>query len=200
MAKLKFYYSTMRAGKSTLALQINDNYQKVGRIGVLFTSNSRSGRSCIESRIGLSKEATNINKTFDIYGHVKELSKLFHIDYMIFDDVQFYTAKQINQIADLVDEFDIDCFCFGLKTDFRGVMFESAVRLMEIADEIKEIEVKALCWCGKKGVFNARIDDLGYMVYVGEVEVIGDSQYEVLCREHFNKGMTLRAAKDDGLV
>lgn len=196
MAKLKFYYSTMRAGKSTLALQINDNFQKVGKIGFLFTMNDRSGEGKITSRIGLEAKAQNLTKDNDIFYIVRKLTNMVGtIDYLIFDEVQFYTTSQINQIADIVDEFDIDCFCFGLKTDFRGEMFDGAKRLMEVADEIKEIEVKALCWCGRKGIFNARIDNDGYMVFGGLREVVGDA-YEVLCREHFNKGVTSRVAKE----
>lgn len=198
MAKLKFHKATMRAGKSTLALQINDNFKIVDKIGLLFTMGDRSGESKITSRIGIEHEAILLDKDTNIFHFVKEAQDKIYLDYLIFDEVQFYTKEQIEQLADIVDELEIDVFCFGLVTDFRGNLFEGSKRLIELSDEVREIEVKALCWCGRKGLFNSRVSD-GYMVTAGEQEVVGEG-YEVLCREHFNKGITKKVAEEEEII
>ena len=64
------------------------------------------------------------------------------------------------------DRYDIPVLCYGLKTDFRGVLFEGSKRLMELADAIEELPI--ICWCGKKAHFNARVID-GKMVRDGAV-------------------------------
>ena len=54
MAKLYFYYSTMNAGKSTILLQSNYNYQERGMDTVLYAPSidDRYGIGKITSRIG----------------------------------------------------------------------------------------------------------------------------------------------------
>lgn len=201
MAKLKYIYSTMRAGKSTLLLQMNNNFKIVDQNGLLFTMNDRSGKGVITSRIGIEHRAVALEKDSDIYDMVKRIVDAGgQLDYLLFDEVQFYTEAQIHQIANIVDEFEIDSFCFGLKSDFKGNLFDSAKVLFVVADEIREVEVKALCWCGRKALYNSRLDGEGYMTLVGQQEQVGDRSYEVLCREHYAKGKTKRVAFDEGLL
>ena len=89
------------------------------------------------------------------------------------DEAQFYTRDQIDQLAKIVDELQIDVFCFGILTDFRTQLFEGSARLVELADRTEVLQVEALCWCGKRATHNARTED-GVMVTEGEVIVVGD--------------------------
>ena len=45
------------------------------------------------------------------------------IDYLICDEAQFYTREQVDQLAKIADELQIDVFCFGILTDFRTTLF-----------------------------------------------------------------------------
>ena len=113
------------------------------------------------------------------------------------DEAQFYTRDQIDQLAKIVDELQIDVFCFGILTDFRTQLFEGSARLVELADRTEVLQVEALCWCGKRATHNARTED-GVMITEGEVIVVGDVDtpvdeptvvsYEVLCRQHHRRG------------
>ena len=119
------------------------------------------------------------------------------------DEAQFYTRDQIDQLAKIVDELQIDIFCFGILTDFRTKLFPGSARLVELADRTEVLQVEALCWCGKRATHNARTED-GVMVTEGEVIVVGDveatdeppsSSYEVLCRQHHRRGLTAARAR-----
>jgi thymidine kinase len=119
------------------------------------------------------------------------------LDYLICDEAQFYTPGQIEQLAEVVDEFGIDVYAFGITTDFRTKLFPGSARLIELADRVEVLQVAALCWCGRRGTHQARTVDgaivrEGDQVVVGDVDGAGAGQvaYEVLCRDHHRRGVT----------
>jgi thymidine kinase len=129
------------------------------------------------------------------------------IDYLVCDEAQFYTTDQIDQLAKVVDELQIDVFAFGILSDFRTRLFPGSGRLVELADRMNVLQVEALCWCGKRATHNARTED-GVMVVEGEVIVVGDVDspdtvdgapaevaYEVLCRQHHRRRLTAARAR-----
>ena len=122
--------------------------------------------------------------------------------------------EQVEQLARIVDELQIDVFAFGILTDFRSSMFPGSSRLVELADRMNVLQVEALCWCGKRATHNARTED-GVMVTEGEVIVVGDIEgsesdadpagaavvgYEVLCRQHHRRRLTAARAKAVSMV
>jgi thymidine kinase len=135
---------------------------------------------------------------------VDELTQGAQLDFLVCDEVQFYTREQVNQLARIVDELSLDVFAFGILTDFRSTLFEGSQRLVELADHVHWLQVETLCWCGARATHNARTED-GEMVTEGDVIIVGDIDererpiptvgYEVLCRRHFRRHMTAAAAK-----
>lgn len=211
MAELHFFTGTMDSGKSTLALQTNHNHAARGRIGRLFTTHDRAGEATLSSRLGLTHEALEVNPDFDFWRYVVDsLTQGGRIDYLVCDEAQFYTRVQIDQLAKIVDELQIDVFAFGILTDFRTSLFDGSARLVELADRMHVLQVEALCWCGKRATHNARTEN-GAMVVEGEVIVVGDVEpadqtpagaddpfevaYEVLCRQHHRRRLTAARAK-----
>jgi thymidine kinase len=205
VAELHFYTGTMDSGKSTLALQTNHNHAARGRVGRIFTSQDRAGAATLSSRLGLTHDALEVLPGFDFWGYVVDsLTHGARIDYLICDEAQFYTAVQIEQLARVADELQIDVFAFGILTDFRTRMFPASARLVELADRMNVLQVEALCWCGKRATHNARTEN-GEMVTEGEVIVVGDVEeqdaepaevaYEVLCRQHHRRRMTAARAR-----
>ncbi|MCW2762415.1 MAG: thymidine kinase [Marmoricola sp.] len=208
MAELQFFTGTMDSGKSTLALQTNHNHAARGRIGRIFTTHDRGGGSQISSRLGLTHDALEVDEDFDFWRYVvDELTHGARIDYLICDEAQFYTGRQVEELAKVVDELQIDVFAFGILTDFRTAMFEGSRRLVELADRMNVLQVEALCWCGKRATHNARTVN-GEMVTEGEVIVVGDVEgdipaeiaYEVLCRAHHRRRMTAGRARAISMV
>jgi thymidine kinase len=194
VAELAFFYGTMNCGKSTLALQRHHNRSMSGKRVLLFTMHDRQEGS-ISSRLGLSKPAVVVDQAFDIHRYVHDRIHAGEaVDELICDEAQFYTGEQVEQLARVVDELDVDVSAFGLLTDFTSHLFEGSQRLLELADVRREMQVEALCWCGEKGSQNARTVD-GAIVYTGEQVVVGDVDggdvaYEVLCRRHYRDGVT----------
>ncbi len=210
MAELLYFTGTMDSGKSTLALQTNHNYAARGRVGRLFTSHDRAGSARVSSRLGLVHDALEVGPDLDFWGYVVDsLTHGARIDYLICDEAQFYTPSQVDQLARIVDELQIDVFCFGILTDFRTSLFPGSARLVELADRIQTLQVEALCWCGKRATHNARTEN-GEMVTEGDVVVVGDVAdldeaptevgYEVLCRQHHRRRMTAARARAVSMI
>ena len=123
------------------------------------------------------------------------------LDYLIVDEAGFLTAEHVDQLAELVDDWHVDVFCFGLVTDFRTQLLPGAKRLVELADELQPVHVEVLCWCGRPGQLNARVVD-GRVVREGDTVVVADTapgtttddggdhtvHYRVLCRAHHRRG------------
>lgn len=195
----------MDAGKSTLALQTNYNHASRGKVGQIFTSHDRAGQAQVSSRLGLQQDAMEVTPELDFWRFaVDTLTQGGRLDYLVCDEAQFYTPRQIEGLAKIVDELQIDVFCFGILTDFRTRLFPGAARLVELADRTEVLQVEALCWCGRRATHNARTED-GVMVTEGEVIVVGDVApssdepaevaYEVLCRQHHRRNLTAARAR-----
>ncbi|GAA4883687.1 thymidine kinase [Serinicoccus chungangensis] len=207
MAELVFFTGTMDCGKSTLALQMDHTHHQRGRGGLLFTQHDRSGAAVLSSRLGLTKDALEVNDDLDFWDLVvQQRTNGRRIDYLVCDEAQFYRPGQIEQLARLVDEMGIDVYAFGITADFRTELFPGSRRLIELADRTEQLQVRALCWCGKPATVNARVVD-GHMVVEGEQVVVGDVsagedgaaasvvEYEVLCRRHYMRRMNSAAAR-----
>ncbi len=171
----------------------------------LLGRHDRAGDALISSRLGLTHDAIEVDEAFDFWNYVvRELTHGARIDYLICDEAQFYAGAQIEQLAKVVDELQIDVFAFGILSDFRTALLEGSQRLVELADRMNVLQVEALCWCGKRATHNARTED-GIMVVEGEVIVVGDVDdqagppaevaYEVLCRQHHRRRLTAARAK-----
>ena len=198
MAELLFYAGTMDCGKSTLALQTDFNHTARGRSGLVLTRLDRAGESVLSSRLGLSVSAIEVQEDLDLRALVVErLSAGSRLDYLICDEAQFYSELQVEQLAEIVDELKVDVYAFGIMTDFRTRLFPGSARLVELADRVHVLQVEALCWCGARGLHNARTVN-GEMVVEGSQVLVGDTgpgradvvSYEVLCRRHYRSRTT----------
>ena len=213
MAQLTYFTGPMDCGKSTLALQLDHTHSAAGRSGRLFTAHDRSGEPRITTRLGLSKPAVEVNSELDFWEFVvAELVAGRRVDYLICDEAQFYGTHQVDQLARIVDELQLDVFAVGILTDFRTTMFPGSQRLVELCDRMEMLQVHALCWCGERATHNARTVD-GGMVTEGSQVVVGDTveedhegrvvlptsaepvvAYEVLCRRHHRRRTTRAVA------
>ncbi len=227
MASFRYFTGPMDCGKSTLALQIDHTHNAGGRRGRLFTSRDRAGEAIISSRLGLRRPAVEVHPAFGFWSYVVEqLSGGARIDYVVCDETQFYTPGQVDDLARLVDELDIDVFAVGILTDFQTHLFPGSRRLVELCDSMEVLQVEALCWCGRRATHNARTVD-GLMVLEGDQVVVGDIEqlddleqpsgwtgpavepaepvqpvevaYEVLCRRH-HRARTTRLVAHAGLA
>ncbi len=202
VAEFIFYAGTMDCGKSTLALQTDHNHSSRGRAGIVLTQLDRAGESVLSSRLGLTVPAVEVDEDLDFRALVvSRLSQGERVDYLICDEAQFYSEAQVEQLATVVDELEVDVYAFGIMTDFRTRLFPGSARLVELADRVHVLQVEALCWCGSRALHNARTVD-GEMVVEGDQVLVGDTNtqssssvaYEVLCRRHYRSRTTAARA------
>jgi thymidine kinase len=192
--RIRWYFGPMDCGKSTLALQIDHNQARQGRHGLVLVRHDRSGRPQISSRIGISRQATEVADDADLRLLVRSRwAAGQRVDYLVVDEAQFLSAEQVEQLAELADDSQVDVYCFGIATDFRSRLFPGARRLFELADELHPVQVEVLCWCGLPGRFNARVSG-GRVIREGDTVMVADTdhldevRYQVLCRRHFRVG------------
>lgn len=188
MAKLFFYYSTMNAGKSTLLLQANHNYQERGMKTLILTPkiDDRFESGQVHSRIGLSSPAVGFDGNDDLFNIVKYQHEQGTLSCVFVDEAQFLTKAQVRELSDVVDELNLPVLCYGLRNDFQAEPFEGSIYLLTWADELSE--VKTICHCGRKANHVVRLNEQGEVVQTGaQVEIGGNDKYVSMCRRHFKE-------------
>lgn len=182
MAKLYFKYGAMGCSKTAQALITKFNYEERGMSVLLLKPavDTREAAPVVRSRIGLEAPCILAPTDMDLYKvYVDEYKDK---DVIIVDECQFLTPEQVDQLGQIVLDFNIPVLCFGLRTDFLTHLFPGSRRLFEIAESITEI--KSVCRCGNKATVNARFDDNGNVLYKGEQICIGgNDRYEAMCRK-----------------
>ena len=182
MNRLIFYYGSMNSGKSLQLLAFAAKLRNKGIPYIVLkpSTDTRDG-AFISSRPLQEKLPCMLWQDGD-WLRDEDLKPL---KYILVDEAQFMTSKQVSYLAALVDNpnLDITIVCYGLRTDFRTQLFNGSKRLFELADEIHEIEdVDAE---GNKVIINARIID-GEISLDGPQVVIGaEDKYLSMSRKEF---------------
>ena len=193
--KIKFNYGAMGSGKSLHLIATAHNF-KVHSIPFIVLKSkidNRDGEDVIHSRAIGDIECVGISIDDNLFEMISKYlnADLFYgakgLKWILIDECQFLTEKQVDELAAIADNFGINVLCYGLRTDFRTQLFPGSKRLFEIADSFEEI--KSSCYCNSKTIFNARINKDGEIVTDGEqIEVGGDDRYVSLCRRcYFEK-------------
>lgn len=172
----------MGCSKTAQALITKFNYEERGMKVLLLkpSVDVRDGEEIVKSRIGLTAKAVVVNDKEDLYKAYEE--KYRDRDVIIVDECQFLTPEQVDELGQIVIDFNVPVLCFGLRTDFLTHLFPGSRRLFEIAESITEI--KSVCKCGAKATVNARLDDDGNVVYSGEQVCLGgNDRYVAMCRK-----------------
>lgn len=186
--KLYFYYSPMNSGKSMLLLAKAHNFDERG-IDYLIIKSKLDSRDegVIHSRALGDKPCRCVERDENIFNVVRDsIEPGKNLQWVLVDEAQFLTTKQVDELSDIVDYLDINVICYGLRTDFQTHLFEGSKRLFEIADSIEEI--KSQCSCSKKNIFNVRLDKDGNIVTEGkQIEVGGEDKYTTMCRKCYKE-------------
>lgn len=183
MAELIFYYGTMDCGKTAklLTTQYNYDFKNIKNIIIKPSVDIRDIK--VKSRIGIEKECLRIDETVNIYDVIfnyyienNDLKVIF------VDEAQFLKETQVNQLTKIVDNMDINIYCYGLKSNFQSKLFEGSKRLFELADKVEELWT--VCDCGNKATMVERLDNNGQPIFIGkEVVCGGNDMYISKCRE-----------------
>lgn len=177
----------MGSSKSAQALIMRYNYIQKG-FSVLLFKPSIDNRDDIDSvrvvksRIGISAECIVFHENDNLVAFYNKHADRMRENIVIVDEVQFCTAKQIEQLRILAKEIKV--VCYGLKTNFKSELFEGSKRLIELSDELEEVAY--ICRCGKKAIINARMINGRPVIEGDEIDIGGNEKYESLCFECWN--------------
>ena len=194
MAKLYFKFGAMGCSKTAQALITKFNYEERGMKVLLVkpSTDNRDGATIVKSRIGLTAEAITVAESINLFDLYK--NQYNDCDVIIVDECQFLHPDQVDQLSQVVMDFNIPVLCFGLSTDFLTHLFPGSRRLFEIADSITEI--KSVCKCGDKATVNARLDGNGNVVFTGDQLCIGGNErYVAMCKKCWLKARREQEAR-----
>jgi len=193
--KILFKFGTMASGKSLHLIATAHNFKTHSIPFIVLKSkiDNRDGEEIIHSRAIGDIECIGISTEDNIFEMISKYlnADLFYgakgLKWILIDECQFLTEKQVDELGAIADNFGINIICYGLRTDFKTQLFPGSKRLFEIADSFEEI--KSSCYCNSKTIFNARINKDGEIVTDGEqIEIGGDDRYVSLCRKcYFEK-------------
>lgn len=193
--KIYFNYGTMSSGKSMILLAKAYNFQERDIPFLIIKSriDTRDGKDVIHSRSLGDRECIGVEPSDNVLSIVEtemiNQHKLFK--WILVDEAQFLTEKQVDELTEIVDKYNINVICYGLRTDFQTHLFPGSKRLFEVADTIEEL--KSTCSCGNKTIYNARFDSFGVMVTEGaQVEVGGDDRYTSICRKCYKNNKKIK--------
>ena len=181
----------MGSGKSLHLLATAHNFQEHSIPFLILKSSidNRDGEGIIHSRALGDRECVTILPSDNIFEIISDYcgEVADPLRWLLIDEAQFLTPKQVEELAALADVFCVNILCYGLRTDFKSELFPGSKRLFEIADCVEEI--KSSCYCGSKTIMNARINSNKEIVTDGEqIEIGGDDRYVSLCRKcYFTK-------------
>ena len=187
MADLKFFYGCMGSAKTLRLLTTAYNFEEKGIPFLVYKPklDTRDGLNIIRSRAGLERDCVSVDGNFNFLNEVTEITKEYQAKFILIDEAQFLTTEQVDQLSLIVDNLNINVFCYGLRTDFKTNLFEGSRRLFEIANDLEEIP--SMCECGKRTLVNARFDELGNIIFDGEqVKIGGNESYKSICRKCYN--------------
>lgn len=188
MAKLKFYYGVMGAGKTTELIKTYDIYKRKGLDPVVI-------KPIIDDREGVQKgwgttSSRLIKNPIPAYYFENAKNEIWKLDYgvILVDEAQFISREDILFLTDIVEKQKIDVIAYGLKTDVNGNLFKGAADLLVFADETKELET--ICEnpnCQNKASMHLRYVD-GELDKSGNSVAIekGNVTYKSVCRPCWN--------------
>ncbi|MEN9715415.1 MAG: hypothetical protein RJA35_882 [Actinomycetota bacterium] len=201
MSKLYFRYGAMNSGKSTALLQVAHNYEERSQLVLVAKpAIDLKGDDTVVSRLGMSRKVDFLIRPTDdlrelFTAHVESVKEKTgsEVACLLIDEAQFLTSIQVDQALDVAVRDGIPVLAYGIRTDFQTNSFTGSRRLFELAHSIEEL--KTVCRCGRKAIFNTRIDN-GSFTFTGvQVAIDGvDTTYEALCaacylRERDNSGV-----------
>lgn len=187
MAKLYFKFGAMKCGKTRDLIKTWYNYnEKRMNVIIMKPGDDKKAGENIQSRANEELKADFIvPKEKNIYELISNYLVDNNLHCILVDEAQFLTAKQVDELSDVVDNFNIPVLCYGLRADAFTNLFTGSKRLFEVADAFEEL--KAVCKCGDKATHNLRLDRIdGELVPIfsgPQIAIDGiDSDYDSVCR------------------
>ena len=194
MAKLYYKFGAMKCGKTRDLIKTWYNYNEKGlNLIIIKPGDDKKAGNNIQSRAN-EELGTDyvVPQDVNLYNLIAKHMLENNLDGILVDEAQFLAPRQVDELTDVVDNFDIPVMCYGLRADAFSNLFPGSKRLFEVADVLEEL--KAVCKCGSKATYNLRLDrnkETGEFTPIFEgpqVAIDGiDSDYDSVCRPCYKK-------------
>lgn len=193
MAKLYYKFRAMKCGKTRDLIKTWYNYDEKGfNIIIIKPGDDKKAGQNVQSRAHEELKADYVVPSdVNLYDLISRHMIDYNLHAILVDEAQFLAPHQVDELADIVDNFNIPVMCYGLRADFQSHLFPGSQRLFEIADVLEEL--KAVCKCGEKATYNLRLDKNINGEYIPvfegpQVSIDGiDSDYDSVCRPCYKK-------------
>lgn len=118
MAKLYFKYGAMKSGKTTEIIKTYYNYidpfKGNKKVLIMKPGDDKKAGAKIQSRSGAELNTDYVvPSNVDVYGLIAYHLLNNNVDVIIVDEAQFLTPKQVDELSDVVDNFDIPVLVMG---------------------------------------------------------------------------------------
>lgn len=141
MKKLTFIFSSMNSGKTLALLTKNFMLKEKGYRTLLMKPRVDDRTDTISSRIGLEEKCYSLDLNQFLSRDINPNNPEY--DYILVDEAQFLTRDQVWDLSDLVDFYNINVICYGLKLNWKAELFDGSKALIEVADEL--IQMDSFC-------------------------------------------------------
>lgn len=177
----------MNSGKSLAVLTKNYMLKEKGFNTVLLKPaiDTRTEGS-ISTRLGLTQDCITISENSLPSEYILKSSNA-RPDFVLVDEAQFFSQEQIWDLASLVDNWNINVYCYGLRLDWQGNFFTGSEALMKIADELHAIENLCKYNRGAPAYFHIKLSGNDSSVEIG-----AEDKYESVSRQRWRKWWELK--------
>jgi len=182
MSQLIYEYAVMNSGKTSKLLQKDFDYNRIGQKTLLLKPflDTRD-ENMIRSRNGMEKTCVTI------YTDTKLTETILKskANVVLIDEAQFLTRNEVLELRNIVNNNNLTVICFGLKTDFMGMLFDGSKALLEQSDELNENNT--FCHCGAKATMNMKFDsESGKVIKSGnQIDCGKEDKYTSVCNKHW---------------
>ena len=175
----KFFHGTMNASKSAQLLMQAYNFERQGKTYLIFKpkSDSRDGEY-VKSR-AVSAKRLSIQVDRHQQGFMYGLALEHEPSFIFVDELQFFTAKQIEELADITIGLNIPIFAYGLLLSYTGELFEGSKRAIECGFTLHELKMQCDD-CHEKSTHHLLYLD-GELMKAGDGFHVGDTEYKSVC-------------------
>lgn len=161
----------MNSGKSLTVLTKNYMLTQRGFRTVLMKPriDTRTENS-IRTRLGIEQPCEVINEN-QLPSEIVMKAGQPKPDYVLVDEAQFFSETQILDLANLVDNWNIDVHCYGLRLDWQGNFFTGSEALFKLSDELTAIENHCKYHKGSPAYFHIKKGGNSDSVEIGEENI-----------------------------
>lgn len=136
----------MGSGKSAMAISEGYEANKHGQKTALLLKSTIDGKGgkFVISRLGIKKEVDFLIKPEKgfLYKKLKNILRAAKgkIRKIIIDEAQFLTENNVQELVEIVEEFEVIASCYSLQSDFCGKMFSGTIVLLPFAVRLIQLE------------------------------------------------------------